>query len=67
MVNIMNNVTNNISETETLRYHLKVLIDEYLKSDGWKSGISDFGRGYMKGAIDVAEQVNELLENKNLK
>jgi len=58
---------NKVNETETLRWHLKVLVDEYLKSDGWKPSETDFGRGYIRGAIDVAEQVNEFLENKNLK
>ena len=56
-----------MTETETLRWHLKVLMDEYLKTDGWKLSETDFGRGYIHGAIDVSEQVNELIENKNLK
>lgn len=56
-----------VNETETLRWHLKVLVDEYLKTNGWKCENHNFGRGYNSGAIDVAEQVNELLENKNLK
>ncbi len=58
---------NEVNETETLRWHLKILVDEYLKTDSWKPSTHDFGRGYIAGAIDVAEQVNGLLENNNLK
>ena len=58
---------NKVNETETLRWHLKILADEYLKTDDWKPNETDFGRGYISGAIDVAEQINEFLKNKNLK
>lgn len=58
---------NEINEVGTLRWHLKILVDGYLKTDGWKRGDHSYGRGYNNGAIDVAERLNELLENKYLK
>ena len=52
---------------KALRWNLEALVNQYLKTDVWKVGNPNFRGGYNAGAIDVAEQVNELLKNKSLK